>query len=249
MYLGIDHLVIAVADPDAAADHLASTLGLEVGGGGRHQVLGTFNRLIWLGDTYLELIGVADPTLAAESWIGRPTLRTLEREGGPGLATWAIATDDIDADVARLHSTGSDLAEPVSGERRRPDGTVVRWRLAMAPGLGPTDPPFLIEHDAASAEWTPADRALRAAGPVCLTRLELGVDDLARTTRTFARSVGSRFRPSLAGGGARDADVGAQLVSLRPGRPGAVRVELVRSDRDPGPDIDALGIRWSTRRA
>ena len=60
MLLGIDHLVIAAADPDRAADRLADALGLTVGSGGRHERLGTFNRLIWLGDSYLEIIGVFD---------------------------------------------------------------------------------------------------------------------------------------------------------------------------------------------
>src|SRR5436305_10254030 len=109
MLTGIDHLVIAVEDPDAAADELAETLGVPAGGGGRHDHLGTYNRLIWLGDTYLELIGVFDPIVAATSWVGAPTLRALE-DGG-GLATWAIATDSIDEDVARLRARGSDVAK------------------------------------------------------------------------------------------------------------------------------------------
>jgi hypothetical protein len=36
MFLGIDHLVIAVADPDDAAAQLEADLGLEATGGGRH---------------------------------------------------------------------------------------------------------------------------------------------------------------------------------------------------------------------
>ena len=77
MLIGIDHLVIAVADPDEAASTLESSLGLEPGGGGRHEALGTFNRLVWLGDTYLELIGVFDAKLAAASWIGAPASRAI----------------------------------------------------------------------------------------------------------------------------------------------------------------------------
>src|SRR2546426_5169654 len=161
MFLGIDHLVIAVADPDDAAEELERELGLAATGGGRHDALGTFNRLVWLGDTYLELIGVFDHALAERSWLGAPTVRVLEVGGG--LATWAIATDALGADVAALRAAGSDLGEPIAGERQRFDGAVVRWRIAMAPLLGPSEPPFLIEHDPASAEWTPADRAVRSA--------------------------------------------------------------------------------------
>jgi hypothetical protein len=120
MLLGIDHLVIAVADPDHAAAELERNLGLTSAGGGRHDALGTFNRLVWLGDSHLELIGVFERALAQRSWLGVPTLRMLELGGG--LATWAIATDAVAADQAALHAAGSDLGDLIAGERRRPDG-------------------------------------------------------------------------------------------------------------------------------
>src|SRR2546425_2843061 len=109
MLLGIDHLAIAVADPDDAATRLERELGLGASGGGRHDALGTFNRLVWLGDTYLELIGVFDHEIAEGSWLGAPTLRVLELGGG--LATWAIATDALGATVAALPAARSDLRE------------------------------------------------------------------------------------------------------------------------------------------
>lgn len=246
MLQGIDHLVIAVADPDAAVADLARRLGLTPGGGGRHEALGTYNRLVWLGDTYLELIGVFDPELAAASWVGAPTLRALEHGGG--LATWAIATDAIDDDVSDLRARGSDLAEPAAGERRRPDGKVVRWRLAAAPRLDLGLPPFLIEHDSGAAEWTPVDRATRADGTAHLTVLELSVDEVNRTSQAFLRSVGLRFRPSLTGGGARDANVARQTVRLRPRRgtdaPSSTVHVLIRGRA--AADIELLGVRWRT---
>ena len=109
--------------------------------------LGTFNRLVWLGDTYIELIGVFDRDLAAASWVGAPTLRALDTGGG--LATWAMASDDLDADVARLRAAGSALAEPVSGERRRHDGDIVRWRLSAGadPRAGSAAVPHRTRHD------------------------------------------------------------------------------------------------------
>jgi hypothetical protein len=252
MFLGIDHLVIAVADPDDAAAQLEADLGLEATGGGRHDVLGTFNRLVWLGDSYLELIGVFNRALAERSWLGPPVLRKLDQ--GEGFATWAIATDAIEADLAGLRDAGSDLDDPVAGERRRADGAVVRWRLAATRLLGPSEPPFLIEHDPASAEWAPADRAARRTqepaigGPVRLEVLELPVDDVNGTIQQFLRTTGLRFRPSLAGGGARDSNVGGQLVRLRPRR-GASRAAVVRLT---GPvaderDVKLFGCRWVVR--
>lgn len=175
MIRAIDHLVLAVEDPATAADSLEEALGLRATDGGRHDALGTFNRLVWLGDSYLELIGVFDADLAARSWIGRPVLQALERGGG--LATWAVAVDDLDGHLDWLgddaHVTG-----PVAGERLRPDGRVVRWRLALPADLSPRQP-FLIDHDESAAEWTPDERRVRAdathpvGGRVRLGSLEL----------------------------------------------------------------------------
>jgi Glyoxalase-like domain len=246
---GIDHLVIAVADPDAAASALESAIGLGPGGGGRHERLGTFNRLVWLGDSYLELIGVFDADLAAASWVGVPTLRALAGSGG--LATWAISTDDIEGDVAALRERGSDLAPPIPGERVRPDGQVVRWRLSAPARLDRDLPPFLIEHDTTAAEWTPEDRAARANGPARLATLEIAVSGVSTTIGRYLRTTGLRFRPSLAGGGARDADLGAQAVRLRPIRDAATPATTIHLaiDGRPAAETDLLGCRWIVRPA
>lgn len=249
MYLGIDHLVIAVTDPDEAVAAVERAVGGAPTGGGRHHALGTFNRVVWLGDSYLEFIGVFDRQLAERSWTGQPALRALETGGG--LATWAIATDDLDADLARLRARGSNLGDPLPGERQRPDGAVVRWRLAAPATLGPAEPPFLIEHDPTAAEWTPADRAARAAmahplgGSAAFQALELAVDDPNLVSQRFARTVGLQFRPSLAGGGARDANIGAHIVRLRPRRhgPGSTVVRLgatVEAERT----VELFGCQW-----
>ena len=217
MLLGIDHLVIAVRGPGRASAELGGERsGWRPAAVAAMTRLGTFNRLVWLGDSYLELIGVFDRASAASSWIGAPTLRALE--AGGGLATWAIASDDLAADVAGLRDRGSSLAEPIDGERVRPDGRVVRWRLSAAEPLDRDRPPFLIEHDPAAAEWSPADRAERAARPTRLDVLELSVEDRRSDEPVVpARPVGLRFRPSLSGGGARDADIGVQRDPAPPG--------------------------------
>jgi hypothetical protein len=160
MLLGIDHLAIAVDDPDAAISELASSLGVPVGtSGGRHAAWGTRNRLLWLGDTYIELCTVFDRSLAERSWLGRAVLRA--KVAGPTAICWAITTDDLDLDRAGMNLEGATLGEAPSGERRRPDGQVVRWRLAL-PAEVDLERPFLIEHDPNAAEWSPEDRAARA---------------------------------------------------------------------------------------
>jgi hypothetical protein len=175
---------------------------------------------------------------------------------GGGLATWAIATDALEADLAALRAAGSDLDDSMAGERRRADGAVVRWRVATPYPLGPSVSPFLIEHDSAAAEWAPADRAARLAlahplgGSVRLEALELAVDDVNGTSQRLGRTAGLRFRPSLSGGGSRDADVGHQIIRLRPrrGGSGSAVIRLAAPVRE-GRVVDLVGCRWVVRPA
>ena len=118
MLLGIDHLVIAVDDPDAAAASLEAALGLAATGGGRHAT-GTHNRLVFLGDAYLELIGVWDRERALANPIGAATVRALDA-GTPGLVTYALATDGARREVGALRAAGSPIVRPGSGAGRGP---------------------------------------------------------------------------------------------------------------------------------
>src|SRR5262245_16040613 len=219
MLTGIDHVIVASADPDADATVLSRQLGLAAGGGGRHDAHGTFNRRFWLGDSYLELMGVFDSALAGESWWGRHMLARLS--AGGGYAGMALASDDLAGDVARLRELRSPISDPAAGERVRPDGDVVRWAIGRLPAPDPElGLMFLIEHDTSAAEWRPEDRRARATmehplgGPAALVRVELPVADTARATMSLLRDLGLQFRPSLAGAGARDTSIGSQTLRL-----------------------------------
>ena len=249
MLTGIDHVIVAVADPDAAVSTLERELGLRAGGGGRHETVGTFNRLVWFGDSYLELVGVFDAALAEDGMFGLHINRLLD-EGSGGFAGVALATTDLAADVAQLRDLGSAVSDPLGGERLRPDGRVVRWRTGR---LAKPDPDlglaFLIEHDTSAAEWTPGERSLRASeahplgGPVQLVRLEIPVANMQRAMQRLHRDLGLAFRPSLAGGGARDTSVGSQILRLVPAAPGAVPTIVLRGGAS-SPGANVLGCRW-----
>ncbi len=245
MLLGIDHLVIAVRDPDTAAEDLADALGLAWTGGGLHAAHGTFNRLAFLGDSYLELIGVADPTVVAENpqfAVGTAALAVLAA-GREGLATYALASDDVAGDVAQLRMAGSWIGNPVAGSRERPDGETVHWVTAF-PTLGPDRPPFLIEHEREGAEWGDAARAARATfrhpvgGAVRLAGLEIPVEEPAVTSGRYATEIGVAFDD------AAEARAGSQWIRLRPldGRPPVV--ELLVDPGTPPLDVVGFGVRW-----
>jgi catechol 2,3-dioxygenase-like lactoylglutathione lyase family enzyme len=97
----IDHVIYAAADLEAAASRLESELGLRATSGGRHEGLGTHNRIVPLGGGYLELLAVADPEEAAGSDFGRGLLARLAQDGD-GLLGWVVAVDDIAAVARRL---------------------------------------------------------------------------------------------------------------------------------------------------
>ena len=73
--LQIDHVLIAVADLADVAREIEARYGLASVEGGRHPGWGTANRIVPLGETYLELIAVVDEAEAAREpvWkLGRP---------------------------------------------------------------------------------------------------------------------------------------------------------------------------------
>lgn len=224
MILGLDHLAIAVADPDAAISELASFLGLSPGvSGGRHPSWGTRNRLLWLGDTFVELVTIADTRLAERSWLGRATLEALA--AGPTAICWAISTDDLDLERSQMNVYGASLGPPIAGERRRPDGRTVRWRLALPVEVS-LERPFLIEHDLSAAEWTGDERAERAAGPARVVSLDLPVDGF----EGFAAPAGA-------------VELGEQRVSAAGAAASVPTIVIVHIARSAN-SAELLGARW-----
>ena len=122
----IDHVLLATRDLAEAARELEARHGLRSIAGGRHPGWGTENRIVPLGDAYLELVAVANLEEARDSafgqWVARAGSHLLRPLG------WAVRPGDLD-DVARRqglamtsgarrHSNGR--ASGVADGRRRP---------------------------------------------------------------------------------------------------------------------------------
>jgi hypothetical protein len=253
MIRGIDHLVIATEDPDAAALQLEERVGLRCTAGGVHEGLGTRNRIAWLADgSYLELIGIDDVDLAMGSPVGRATIDLL-RTNGPGLATYAVRVDDLPGTVAALVAAGSSIGEPQHGSRRRDDGDLVEWRVAFpAGGLGPASSPFLIEHVYAGAEWGPAAMEERArlahpiGSPVLLARLDLATAEPPSTAAVLHDEIGVDLWTvaDLA-----VADVGPHVLRLVPAREMAVPAVVTLGAHVEVPTTaEVLGLRFDVER-
>ncbi|CAA7619395.1 VOC family protein [Magnetospirillum sp. SS-4] len=91
---GLDHVIIAVRDLDAAAETFRR-LGFTLSSRGNHAEWGTANLCLMFGDDYLELLAAVAEGGPAE----RVRAFTREREGLMGLV---FASDDAAADSRRL---------------------------------------------------------------------------------------------------------------------------------------------------
>jgi hypothetical protein len=96
--LRLDHVIYGTADLDVAQRRIEAELGLEVLPGGRHAGQGSHNRIVPLGDGYLELMAIHDPDEAATNPFGQVLLEVLAVER---LVGWAVLVEDIQAVAER----------------------------------------------------------------------------------------------------------------------------------------------------
>lgn len=161
MRRGLDHLVLAVRDLDAAAG-LYERLGFQVGGRNRHP-WGTENRLVQFAGTFLELItvgqGAAIEAHRERSFsFGAFVQDYLARR--EGLAMVVLDSADSKADARAFAERGGGAYEPFFFERggRRPDGTEtqVAFTLAFAEPLSPSATFFVCQHHFPQNFWNAA---------------------------------------------------------------------------------------------
>jgi len=158
--LRLDHLAVVAGRLEDGVAAVESLLGVTMAGGGKHPLMATHNRLLGLGDLYLEVIAT-DPDAPAP---GRPRWFDMDRfTGPPRLANWVAGCDDLAAEVA-LGPKG--IGSPLALQRGD-----YRWQMAVPDnGRLPFDGAFpaLIQWEGAAH---PA-RALPETG-LRLSRLEI----------------------------------------------------------------------------
>ena len=143
--LQLDHVILAVRDLDEAGERLFETHGLASVSGGEHDGVGTANRIVPLGDAYIELMGVTDRDAAGKHPFGRTVLAFIE--AGDRLLAWAVSTDEIDTVAQRIG------ASVTAAARERPDGVVLHWRMAGVESvLADRSLPFFIQWDCPPAD-------------------------------------------------------------------------------------------------
>lgn len=160
MMLRFDHIAISAETLADGVAMVEERLGVALAGGGQHPHMATHNRLLGLGDLYLEVIA-ADPGAPRPAWPRWFDLDNFSRP--PRLTNWVARCENITAALAAS-----------------PDGTGIpvallrgdyRWQMAVpADGKLPFDGgfPALIQWQ---GDLHPA-RALPESG-VRLTQLEI----------------------------------------------------------------------------
>jgi hypothetical protein len=172
--LVFDHLAVSASTLAEGVAAVEDLLGLPLQPGGQHPHMATHNRLIGMGDLYLEVIA-ADPSQPAPAW---PRWFDLDHfSGRPRLTNWITRTDDLAAALAECPpGTGTPLALHRGA---------YRWIMAVPPdGRLPYDgafPALTQWQGAAHPRQSLPDQGLR------LSRLEIAHPDAASLAPLIAR--------------------------------------------------------------
>jgi hypothetical protein len=172
--VSIGQVIIGVRDLDTATRRF-ERMGFCVVGGGVHPGIGTANRLIPLGTSYLELLGVIDHDQAVSTPYGRSLVERTAH--GDRLVRWSIRTERIEVVCERLG---------LVAERRhrvRPDGSVLTWRAAgLELSLRDAWLPFFMQWDEAR-EFPGSIPVRHPLGHCTLSWLRVCPTDAARLAR------------------------------------------------------------------
>lgn len=118
--LAFDHIAISAATLDEGVAAVEAALGVTLAGGGQHPHMATHNRLLGLGDLYLEVIAI-DPSAPGPAW---PRWFDLDHfSGPPRLTNWVARTDDL---AAALAAAPAGTGTPVALSRGP-----YRWQMAV----------------------------------------------------------------------------------------------------------------------
>jgi catechol 2,3-dioxygenase-like lactoylglutathione lyase family enzyme len=131
---GLDHIVHAVRDLDAAAA-LYRSLGFTVGARNRHP-WGTHNHIVQLPGVFIELLTLAEPDKLGDDgfslMFGAYNGEFIKRH--EGLSLLILESCDAEADETAFRAAGIAAAEVMRFERegKRPDGTTVKVAFSLA---------------------------------------------------------------------------------------------------------------------
>jgi hypothetical protein len=185
MRLQLDHVTVCGSDLEAMRRAFREVELTTVYGGPHANGVTHMDLLAFVDGSYMELIA---PLAAAGGASGMMSGWARLMEGDAGAGAWAVRSDDIHAEAARLRAAGIEVRGPEGGGRTRPDGSALEWETAVVgPGAAGSVLPFVIE------DKTPRElRVPKASSSVgSLIRgvgvVVLGVRDLETSVGLFRR--------------------------------------------------------------
>lgn len=119
--LTLDHIAVSTEALETGAAEIEAALGVPMEPGGRHAAMGTWNRLLSLGDQeYFELIAIEPgaPAPAQPRWFDLDNFA-----GATRTTTWICSAEDLDAALAAAPEGAG-----VPWDLERGD---LRWRMAV----------------------------------------------------------------------------------------------------------------------
>jgi len=142
----VDHILWGVRDLDEGIAFIEENTSVKAVIGGVHPNRGTRNSLISLGERqYLEILA---PDPAQSTMDGRAAF--LKILSTPRIITWAAGTRDIDTLEKNVKAAGYETEGVQAGSRKKPDGSVLKWRNLTLKGHDGDVIPFVIQWDPSS---------------------------------------------------------------------------------------------------
>lgn len=116
----LDHLAVSATTLAEGVEYLEDLLATKLAPGGEHPQMGTHNRLISLGDTYLEVIAINpdSPPPNQPRWFDLDNFTD-----SPRLTNWIIRTPDMAETLANAPAGTGDIINLERGD--------LRWQMAV----------------------------------------------------------------------------------------------------------------------
>ncbi len=159
---GLDHIVHAVRDLDAAAEFYARA-GFTVGSRNRHP-WGTHNRIVQFPGVFIELLCVGESELITGAAPGNFSFGSFTRDflaRHQGLSMLALEGRGAAADAAAFRAAGIGNFDVFDFERegKRPDGSTVKVAFSLAFATDSKTPDagyFTCQHHYSQNFWNPS---------------------------------------------------------------------------------------------
>lgn len=206
----LDHVAIATTDVDSTGRDWEA-LGFRVLPKMRHLAIGSCNRIVQFGHTYVEFLGDLDRMIEPYGSSHRHRF-----EWGNGIVNLCFRSENLEDDRQTLIAASVDMQEPGSARRPvvMPDGSNAETDSNFCSPLRKDRPfmsPFLVMHRKPETIYVPeyavhANTAMDIIGATCLS------SDPQSDGTFFKKICGTE--PELVSGGVRVTDVGGVTIDI-----------------------------------